>query len=55
MSTERDDLEDLIRKCADLADVTRAIAIAARLCGEKLETMQEDLITLLSDYQKEER
>jgi hypothetical protein len=33
----RADIETAIRQCADLADVQRAVAIAAKLSAEKLE------------------
>jgi hypothetical protein len=38
-----------VRKLNDLADVARAIAVAARLMGEKLETVQAELLQLFND------
>jgi hypothetical protein len=40
---------ETVRELHDLIDVARAIAVAARLMGEKLETIQEELLQLFND------
>ena len=47
------DTAETIREVHDLIDVSRGIAVAARLMGEKLEKLQEELLDLLSHDQPE--
>jgi hypothetical protein len=39
---------EAVRKLADLSDVARAIAVAAKLMSEKLERLQEELLNLFT-------
>jgi hypothetical protein len=43
----RTTITNVIRSTSDLSDVCRAIAVAARLMGEKLDALESDLIGLL--------
>jgi hypothetical protein len=45
----RDIINSLVRKVADLSDVTRAVAVASRLMTEHLETIEAELIELLTE------
>ena len=47
------DTAETTREVHDLIDVSRGIAVAARLMGEKLENLQEELLDLLSHDQPE--
>jgi hypothetical protein len=45
---DRERLVEAIRTLNDLADVNRAISVAAKLVGEKLEEVETELIGMLS-------
>lgn len=42
-------LHDAIRRVNDLEDVARAIAVAAKLMGEKLHDLERELVEMLND------
>jgi hypothetical protein len=43
-------LTEAIRTANDLSDVCRAIAVATRLMGEKLEALESDIIAVMADF-----
>jgi hypothetical protein len=47
-TTTRTKLTEAVRSANDLSDVCRAIAVATRLMGEKLDALESDLLTVLA-------